>query len=113
MCGMNLLRAERLLSQSPDYRVLRRVPVASEWRLATSAGDKRRAVLVDTETTGLDQDKDEVIELALLPFEYDFESGRIVSVDEVEALSAFREPSFPIPAEATRLHGVTNEMVKG
>jgi DNA polymerase-3 subunit epsilon len=110
---MSLLDAVRLLSESPDYRVLRRVPAPSAWDLAAAAGETRKAVLVDTETTGLDQDKDEVIELALLPFEYDFASGRIVSVDEARALSAFREPSFPIPAEATGLHGVTNEMVKG
>lgn len=110
---MTLFEAERLLARDPNYRVLRRVPAPGQWRLGGAGGQTRRAVLVDTETTGLDQDKDEVIELALLPFEYDFESGRIVSVDEVGALSAFREPSFPIPAEATRLHGVTNEAVRG
>ncbi len=111
--GMSLFEAERLLSESPDYRLLRRVPATGQWRLSATEGETRRAVLVDTETTGLDQDTDEVIELALLPFEYERDSGRIVSVDEAEALSAFREPSLPIPAEATRLHGVSDEMVKG
>ena len=110
---MTLSEAERLLAGDSNYRVLRRVPAPGQWRLGEAGAQTRRAVLVDTETTGLDQDKDEVIELALLPFEYDFESGRIVSVDEAQALSAFREPSFPIPAEATRLHGVTNEAVRG
>ena len=34
-------------------------------------------------------------------------------VDEVRALSAFRDPSKPIPAEASKLHRISNEMVKG
>jgi DNA polymerase-3 subunit epsilon len=110
---MNLSDAERLLRASPDYRVLRRVPPPRAWGLAPPTGETRRAVLVDTETTGLDPEADEVIELALLPFEYERDTGRIVAVDEAHALSALREPSVPIPPEASRLHGVTNEMVKG
>lgn len=110
---MNVSEAERLLSESPDHRVIRRVPESDRWSLAPVRGETRRGVLIDTETTGLDQETDEVIELALLPFEYERETGRVVSVDDAAALSAFREPSFAIPPEATRLHGITNEMVKG
>lgn len=108
---MDFAQAERLLAQSANYRVLRRVPEPSSWRLAPAVGETRRAVLVDTETTGLDIDKDEVIELALLPFVYERDTGRIVAVDLANALSALRQPSFPVPAEATKLHGITNEMV--
>jgi DNA polymerase-3 subunit epsilon len=110
---MDLSEAERLLAASPDHRVLRRVPPAAEWNLGPANDETRRAVLVDTETTGLDQDIDEVIELALLPFEYERDTGRIVSVDEAKALSALREPSFSIPAEASKLNGITDAVVKG
>lgn len=110
---MDLAQAERLLAASPDYRVLRRVPSVAAWKLEPARGEIRRAVLVDTETTGLDQDRDEVIELALLPFDYERDTGRIVAVDEVDVLSAFRQPSFPIPAEAAKINGITNEMVAG
>lgn len=110
---MDLSEAERLLSASPDHRLLRRAPPVAGWNLPPAQGETRRAVLVDTETTGLDQDKDEIIELALLPFEYERDTGQIVSVDEAQALSAFRQPSFPIPAEATKLNGIGDEMVAG
>jgi DNA polymerase III subunit epsilon len=110
---MTLTEAERLLGGSADYRVLRRVPATSKWAMSAPRGETRRAVLVDTETTGLDPGTDEVIELALVPFEYERETGRIVSVDERGALSAFREPSFSIPPEATKLHGITDAMLKG
>lgn len=110
---MNLTEAERLLGASADYRVLRRVPAASKWAMSAHHGETRRAVLVDTEITGLDPDADEVIELALLPFEYERNTGRIVSVDERVALNAFREPSFAIPPETAKLHGITDAIVKG
>ena len=109
---MKTSEAELLLAADPNFRVLRRVPPVAEWGLEPSTLATRRAVLVDTETTGLDPDRDELIELALLPFDYERDTGRIVSVGE-PALNAFREPSFPIPPEATKLHGVTDAMVKG
>ncbi len=110
---MDLLQAERLIENSQDHRLLRRVPDTSAWALPKATGETRRAVLVDTETTGLDLDSDEVIELALLPFDYERDTGRIVSVDERVALNAFREPPFPIPPETTKLHGITDAMVAG
>ena len=110
---MTLSDAERLIEQSPDHRLLRRLPSVAGWKLPAPSGETRRAVLVDTETTGLDPDRDEVIELALLPFDYERESGRIVAVDEANALCAFRQPSFPIPAESAKVHGITDQMVAG
>jgi DNA polymerase-3 subunit epsilon len=105
--------AERLIDASDDYRLLRRVPRAAQWPLASPVGELRRAIFVDTETTGLDPHRDEVIELALLAFEYERETGKIVRVDEAGALSAFRQPSFPIPAESMRVHGISDADVAG
>jgi DNA polymerase III subunit epsilon len=102
-----------VIEASPDFRLLRRVPEPSAWPLKSASGETRRGVFVDTETTGLDPDSHEVIELALLPFEYERDTGRIVAVDEANALSAFREPTIPIPREAIKLYGISNEMVSG
>ena len=110
---MDIAEAARLIEASPDFRLLRRVPGPRDWPLSTSRGETRRGVFVDTETTGLDLDTDEVIELALLPFEYERESGAIVSVDYDAALCAFRQPSFPISPESSKIHGITDEMVAG
>lgn len=110
---MDLTDAARLIETSPDFRLLRRVPAPAAWHLAGARGETRRGVFVDTETTGLDSDGDEIIELALLPFEYARDSGAIVRVDHDAALSALRQPSFPIPPENTRIHGITDQMVAG
>jgi DNA polymerase-3 subunit epsilon len=70
----------------------------------------KTAVLLDTETTGLDAQKDEVIELGMVKFDY-LPDGRIVGVRET--FSAFNEPSRSISPEITALTGITGEMVAG
>lgn len=97
------------LSRSAGYRVLRRlVPRAV---LAPSiATEVKTAVLLDTETTGLDARKDEIIELGMVKFDY-LPDGHVVSVRDT--FSAFNEPSVPIPPEVTALTGITDEMVAG
>jgi DNA polymerase-3 subunit epsilon len=70
----------------------------------------KTAVLLDTETTGLDAQKDEVIELGMVKFDY-LPDGRIVGVRET--FSAFNEPSGSISTEITALTGITGEMVAG
>ena len=67
-------------------------------------------ILLDTETTGLDHAKDEIIELGMVKFDYT-PDGRIVGVRDT--FSAFNEPSVPIPPEVTALTGITDEMVAG
>lgn len=70
----------------------------------------RTAILLDTETTGLDHARDEIIELGMVKFDYSAD-GRIVGVRDM--FSAFNEPSVPISAETTALTGITGEMVAG
>jgi DNA polymerase-3 subunit epsilon len=65
---------------------------------------------VDTETTGLDHTREEVIEIGMVAFSYD-EDGRICDV--IGTFNALREPSASITPEITRLTGITLEMVQG
>lgn len=109
---LTLDQAARQLQSHADYRVLRRVPPVERWELAEAQGDVVRAAIVDSETTGL-ADDDEVIELAVLPFDYCRTTSRVVRVHTDRALSAFREPTKPIPPESARVHGITPEMVAG
>ena len=68
---------------------------------------------MDVETTGLSHQDDEIIELAMLPFDYDSESCEIHQVYNQKAFSKLREPSRSIPESITQINGITNEMVEG
>ena len=98
-----------MLSRSGDYRVLRRLvprlPVA-----ACSDQSAKTAVILDTETAGLDARRDEIIELGMVKFDY-LPDGRIAGVRDT--FSSFNEPSIPIPPEVTALTGINDEMVAG
>jgi DNA polymerase-3 subunit epsilon len=97
------------LERSGGYRVLRRLaPLA---RREPPAGvQTRQGLFVDTETTGLDAARDEIIELAMVPFTYGVD-GEIYDVGD--AFQQLRQPSKPIPLEITAITGIDDTMVLG
>lgn len=101
--------AERL-AQTGRYRILRQLlprPVSADWPLPC-AGQKL-GIILDTETTGLDHGKDEIIELGMVAFLYDdLGIGEVVGV-----YNALHQPSQPISAEIIRITGITDDMVAG
>ena len=106
----DLEKAARLLEAHPDYRVLRRLVPRTDFGVKP-LGPVGRVVILDTETTGLDNRLDKIIELALLVVEVDTASGAAVRVAEV--YEAFDDPGRPIPPDVSELTGITDEMVNG
>ncbi|WLC16639.1 3'-5' exonuclease [Bradyrhizobium diazoefficiens] len=105
----DLAAMAEVLARSPDYRVLRRL-VARRTYMPTVGQEVRTGILLDTETTGLEHARDEIIELGMVKFDYT-PDGRIVGVRDT--FSALNEPSAPISAEVTALTGITDGMVAG
>ncbi|HEX5363553.1 MAG TPA: 3'-5' exonuclease [Gallionella sp.] len=102
--------AVQLLEAHSDYKVVRRIVP----RKVFSEDDGRalsRGVVVDTETTGINPDKDAIIELGMVLFEFDPETGAAYRV--LESFDQLEEPGFPIPPESTAVHGITDAMVAG
>jgi DNA polymerase III subunit epsilon len=99
----------KTLEDTGDYRVLRRLKTSGHYHQPDGSNTKL-AILIDLETTGLDSTKDEIIEIAMVPFTYS-DDGRIFEV--LEAYNELQEPSQPIPAVVSQITGITDEMVKG
>jgi DNA polymerase-3 subunit epsilon len=98
------------LAEHPDFRVLRRLDPTRE-RAALSGPTVRRAAIVDTETTGTDGSVDQVIELAVVVFEYCHVTGQVGRV--LASYDGLEDPGRPIPPESTAIHGITDQMVAG
>lgn len=96
------------LEANGDYRVLRRLRPSQP--LGAAPPGTRRGILADVETTGLDCERDEIVELAMVPFFYT-DSGRIMGVGT--PFEGLRQPASPIPAEVTRITGIDDAMVDG
>jgi DNA polymerase-3 subunit epsilon len=104
---ISLAAMAETLAKSADYRVLRRLVPRTNF--TPSVGPAKTAILLDVETTGLDQRKDEVVELGMVKFDY-LPDGRIAGIKDV---FSFNEPLEPIPPDVIALTGITNEMVAG
>lgn len=97
------------LEATGDYRILRRLKPRP--RITPPPGTPvRLGLMVDVETTGLDPQRDEIIELAMTPFTYGLD-GAVFSVEE--SFQGLRQPSEPISPEITAITGITSEMVAG
>lgn len=97
------------LTGTGRYRILRKLEPRAI-ALYPRPGFPLRGVILDTETTGLDHRRNEIIEIGAIAFSYN-EAGEIGDVTGV--FGGLRQPCAPIPTEITRLTGITDEMVAG
>ena len=79
----------------------------------TAGAALRRGLFVDCETTGLDVERDEAIEVAMLPFTYTVPDGRIAEVRHDEAQVYLQDPGRPLDPLITALTGLTDDDVRG
>ena len=97
------------LEASGDYKVIRRFNPVEQYQ-ADNGCEKRIGIFLDTETTGLDFSDEAIIELAMVPFEFDSDGNIYRILPEYNAL---QDPGMPIPKLATEITGITDEMVVG
>jgi len=97
------------LEETGKYRVLRRIQPRAFINRPDGSG-RYRGLFVDVETTGLSFIDNEIIELAMVPFNYGLD-GRIFEI--LEPFQSFEEPSHPIPEEITKITGIDQSMVTG
>ncbi len=92
-----------------DYKVLRPFTLRTSYSEAIPPTTSVKAAIVDTETTGVNQGVDKIIELGIVVVEYCPESGQVYRV--FETFNELEYPGMPIPPESTKVHGITDEMV--
>ena len=99
------------LDEHPDYKVLRRLVTKQAFHPSAPGQVMQLGVVLDTETTGLNVEADQVIELGMIVFEFDPVLGTIHRV--VEVFDELEDPLRPIPPETTAVHHITDDMVRG
>jgi DNA polymerase-3 subunit epsilon len=99
----------RAITASGRYRIIERLERRPSYTPVDSTKTKM-ALYVDVETTGL-ADSDPIIQLAMVPFSFDPQTGRIFNVSE--SYTSFEDPGIPIPPEITRLTGIADSDVAG
>jgi len=108
------METEKIISElesTGDYKVIKKLH-PKEFYNEDDGSDKRIAIFLDVETTGLSVDEAEIIELGMIAFEFSKKDGRIFKI--IDEFDEFEEPKKgEISQEITDLTGITNDMVKG
>lgn len=97
------------LESTGRYRVFRRIETCEDFHGQVT--HPVHVLVLDTETTGLDLQASELIEVGAILLEVDRDTGCVGRV--VGSYGGLEEPQYTIPEESTAIHGITNDMVKG
>ncbi len=93
------------LDASPDYQILRRIGRQEQFHPKDDT-PKRKGLLVDVETTGLDVQQDVIIELGCILFEYGL-NGTIYRI--LEDYSGLEDPHQMLDPQIIKLTGITDK----
>ena len=100
----------QVLSRHEDYRVVRRIRRMVRGEAGFHRKDELCVCVLDCETTGMDYRSDRIIELAVQRV-YVSADGSIAMTGKPR--SWLEDPGVPIPAEISRITGLTDADVKG
>ena len=103
------LAVERLLADG-GYRVQRRLDVEARSQVANDNTGTKIGVVVDVETTGIDKDRDVIIELALRRFRFD-DAGLITKLDR--CYRWLEDPGVPLDPQISAMTGLTDADLAG
>ena len=112
MLPQNKADVEILLESLKDlgYRFTRPLEERATYLAEPTNIKMMRAVILDTETTGIDYMQDKIIELGMVIFDYCPRTGIIGDVHGT--FNQLEDPGFPIPPESTKVHHITDDMVE-
>lgn len=100
------------LHSTGDYLVLRKINLDQDIRFSRKSHmNTRIGLCLDTETTGLNQLEDKIIELGIVAFEYEPITGEIIRI--TDRYNGFEDPGHPLAQEIVEITGITDDMLKG
>lgn len=109
--ALDLQRAIDMVEHA-GLRILRPlVPGARILRPREDETPVLRGLMIDTETTGPDNRKDQIIQLGMVSFVADAVTGQLFEIGA--PVTMLEEPTVPISPEATAVHGLTLDDVRG
>lgn len=103
-------RLEGQPASDPNIRIHRRFTGATLTDFPAPTGEVFVGAVVDVETTGLDPQKNAIIELGICTFGYDT-TDRIVTI--IDSYSALQDPGEPLDPKIVELTGLTDADLKG
>ena len=98
------------LESAGKYKVIRRYEKSGYYH-HDDGSEKLKGVFLDVETTGLSHETDKIIEIALVPFEFSKDDGRIFKIHD--SYSCLEDPKVALTEKIIALTGLTDAMLTG
>lgn len=108
---MDTANALEIVAALPDYKLLRRVPETVSPQPVAPDADTGLALIVDTETTGMDKRNDKIIEVGLLLVRYVRGSG--VCCEVLGSYSGLEDPGAPLSEVVKTVTGLSDADLAG
>ena len=115
--GFPLDKVEDITAHPERYRLVEHIPIAHADQsfpvdlAQASDGDYRYAIFLDTETTGLDHEHDNIIELGMARVKYSLSDNKLIQVEDM--YTGYQDPGMEIPELITKITGISQDMVEG
>lgn len=109
---MEIDEAVAVIESNPDFRLLRKYKTPKKMYSGPTGREIRRGLYVDTETTGTDTKKADLLELALVPFIYEH-GGRLLGIREDQCMAFLQDPGRPLDDNIRKLTGIADEDLAG
>jgi DNA polymerase-3 subunit epsilon len=106
---MDTAHALEIVAALPDYRLLRRVPESITGE--TGEGETGIALIVDTETTGMDRQNDKIIEVGMLLVRYRRDDGGLCEM--LGSYSGLEDPGEPLTEVVKTVTGLSDAELAG
>jgi DNA polymerase-3 subunit epsilon len=110
MHHMDVSEAARIIEAHPDFKLLRRLDLPTGPLVGEIPEQTWSAAVVDVEATGLDVERDEVIELAIRRIRFD-EDEKVVEIGQ--PYSWLQQPSRPLDPKIIEITGLTDADLEG
>lgn len=110
IAGVTLEEFVELLRKEPNYKVLSRF-VEREVLTPGEPTNPGIGIVLDTETTSKEAAEARIIELGMVKFLFDQDTGVVYRV--LARFNKLKDPGIPIPPEATEVNNITDDMVRG
>lgn len=107
---MDTLQALQTLANDPDFRLLRRVPESLP-PITEGEGDTGLALIIDTETTGMDKQHDLIIEVGMLLVRYRRDTGEWLAIEG--HYDGLEDPGLPLSRVVQTVTGLCDADLAG
>lgn len=110
---MNLHSAVDTVKASASFRVLTKLEIEkhSNIGLQHSCDKPMIGLCLDTETTGFTYGTDKIIELGMISYEFNPDTGGVIRI--LERYNGMEDPGYPLSQDVIKVTGIQDEMLQG